>query len=108
MEEYKQGKYTIKHNEKKLTWTDVLCSKKYRISSIVGIFVAVAQPLSGIVVFEQFSDIIINKPTGKHNPYVGALLGFLMWIFSVLGIVSSSKFGRRTLLVNGYFCMAAS
>lgn len=100
-------------------WRDLLMIKSNRKALTAGFFLRFSQMMSGLNVFNTYTQVIFQKAGGDLTPQVSSMI--YMGLFSILLLISSpvsEKFGRKTtyfysmlssgvvhLLLALYFCL---
>lgn len=100
-------------------WRDLLMVKSNRKALTAGFFLRFSQMMSGLNVFNTYTQVIFQKAGGDLTPQVSSMI--YMGLFSTLLLISSpvsEKFGRKTtyfysmlssgvvhLLLALYFCL---
>ena len=88
------------------SYSETLCSPKYRIATYIGCALSFLQQLTGINVVMFYSSTIL-KSTGIKPTVVTALVGFVNFVSVFPTLILFKKFGRRILLWTLSFAIAA-
>ena len=93
---------------RKITYKDVLCSKKYNKMLRCGIILCSIQQLSGINAIIFYSNNIFKdlQATELMSRVLTLIMGFIMFGSNALSIPLLRLFGRKTLMVSGEILIA--
>ena len=88
------------------SYSETLCSPKYKKATVIGILISFFQQISGINAIMFYSTRIFSK-TGTPATLATSLVGVVNMVSTLASTLLLSKFGRRSLLWTFSFVMAA-
>lgn len=88
----------------------LLVSNRYRAALLVGIILAVVQPITGMNAILFYAPTIFEQVGGGENVALlqSVLVGVISIVFAVLSLATIERFGRRRILLGGLACAAFS
>jgi MFS transporter, SP family, galactose:H+ symporter len=93
-------------NEGSPSYSETLCSPRYRIATYIGCALSFLQQLTGINIVMFYSSTIL-KSTGMKPTLVTALVGFVNFVSVFPTLILFKKFGRKILLWTLSFAISA-
>ncbi|GLR70999.1 sugar porter family MFS transporter [Agaribacter marinus] len=90
------------HTPSMIQQAQLIFSKPMRIALLIGVFMALVQPLTGMNAMLAFQPMIFQQVGGDSSPFAQSVVVNLVGIsFTVLAMLLIDKLGRRFILLGG-------